>query len=184
MSVMPVDQLERVPMSLDEYLALPEGRVEWTDGEAVFMNAAPRSVHQNVARRLANLIEDSTSLYVAEAVGFWTVERRRSRIPDVLATCEPFDASWAPVTPVLCVEVLSPATRGEDTIRKSREYAQAGVAQYWVVDIEGRELTVYRNAGAGWDLLFSANADHPAGTVVVDGYGAVGIDLERLLRPW
>lgn len=177
------DRLERIQMPLDDYLALPEGRVEWVDGEAIFMSAAPRAGHQRVAARLARLIEDSTGLFVVEAVGMWTVERRKSRIPDVLATREPFDDSWAPEVPVLVVEVLSSGTRGEDTVRKSHEYAEAGVSQYWVVDRDQRELTVYANAGDGWRQLFAVDDDRPTGAVAVGAYGEVVIDLPDLLRP-
>lgn len=183
MSATTPDRLERVPMSLDDYLALPEGRVEWVDGEAIFMSAAPRSGHQRVAARLATMIEEATGLFAVEAVGMWTVERRKSRIPDVLATREPFDDSWAPEVPVLVVEVLSPGTRGEDTIRKSREYADAGVSQYWVVDREQRQLTVYVNAGNGWRLLYFADSASPTGSVAVGELGEVEIDLASLLRP-
>jgi Uma2 family endonuclease len=176
------ERLVRTPMSLEAYLALPEGRVEWVDGEAIFMNAAPRSGHQNIGRRLANLIEDGTSLYTVEAVGFWTLAGRKSRIPDVLATREPFADSWAPQVPVLTVEVLSPSTRREDTVPKSAEYLAAGVEQYWVVDPARQQMTVYGNAGERWEVVFTADEEHPAGSVQVGEFGTVDIDLAWLLR--
>ncbi|GAB4007517.1 hypothetical protein GCM10028772_19850 [Nocardioides ultimimeridianus] len=182
MSAAPQERLVRRPMSLDEYLSLPEGRVEWVDGEAIFMNTAPRARHQRVAFGLALKIEDATGLFCVEAVGFWTVEKRKSRIPDVLATVEPFDESWAPTTPVLCVEVLSPSTRREDLVRKSHEYAAAGIEQYWIVDIEASELTVYSNSGDGWDELIVLDAERPRGSVEIAGRGTVEVDLEWLLR--
>jgi Uma2 family endonuclease len=178
-----VERLERMPMSLEDYLALPEGRVEWVDGEAISMNAPPRSGHQRVARRLGIAIEDATGLFTVEAVGFWTLENRKSRIPDVMATRQPFDESWAPEVPVITVEILSRSTRSEDTIRKPLEYLNAGVAYYWVVDREQRELLVWANAGHTWDLVFSADADHPTGTVDLGELGAVDVDLDHLLRP-
>lgn len=182
MSAAAEEQLIRRPMSLEQYLALPEGRVEWVDGEAIFMNASPRARHQRVAARLANQIEDATDLFCVEAVGFWTLANRRSRIPDVLATREPFDESWAPTVPVLCVEVLSPSTRREDMVRKSHEYAAAGVEQYWIVDLDAAELTVYHNNGDGWDEHVVLDEAHPRGTVEIADAGVVEIDLERLLR--
>lgn len=177
------ERLVRVPMSYEDYLGLPEGRVEWVDGQAIFMSASPRSGHQRVARRLADLIEDATGLSTVEAVGFWTIARRRSRIPDVLATREPFDDSWTPQLPVLVAEVLAASTRSEDTIRKSQEYLRAGVAQYLLVDPEHRELVAYRNTGEEWEELFAADAAHPRGSVPVGDVGTVSIDLEWLLRP-
>ncbi|WP_460789029.1 Uma2 family endonuclease [Nocardioides maradonensis] len=176
------EKLIRRPMSLEEYLALPEGRVEWVEGEAIFLNASPRARHQRVAARLAALVEDATGLFCVEAVGFWTRPSRKSRIPDVLATAEPFDESWAPTTPVLCVEVLSPSTRSEDLIRKSHEYVAAGVQQYWVVDIDGAELIAFRNDGDGWEELAVLDAQHPRVSIEIAGHGAVEIDLEWLFR--
>ncbi len=56
------------------------------------------------------------------------------------------------VKPVLVVEVTSPATRGMDLGEKAEEYRQAGVAEYWVVDVEGQELTSYRLRGGVWEV--------------------------------
>ncbi|HJQ04020.1 MAG TPA: Uma2 family endonuclease [Nocardioides sp.] len=178
----PEERLIRRPMSLEDYLALPEGRVEWVEGEAIFMNASPRARHQRIAAGLAILIEEATGLFCVAAVGFWTRPHRKSRIPDVLATKGRFDESWAPTTPVLCVEVLSPSTRSEDLVRKSHEYAAAGVEQYWVVDPAASELRVYSNNGDGWDESAVLDAEHPTATIQIGDHGEVEIDLERLLR--
>jgi len=56
------------------------------------------------------------------------------------------------VKPVLVVEVTSPATRGMDLGEKAEEYRQAGVAEYWVVDGEGQELTSHRLRGGVWEV--------------------------------
>ncbi len=145
------------------------------------MSPAPRSSHQRIARRLANLLEAS-DLYVVCAVGVWTGERR-SRIPDIVATAALFDDSWAPEAPVLVVEVLSPGTRSEDTLRKSREYGDAGTARYWLVDPDNRALTVLRNAGAECEILLELDEAHPVGRVEVAGRGEVSLDLTTLLAP-
>jgi len=55
------------------------------------------------------------------------------RVPDVLVFRERVDDTLVTETPLLVVEVLSPSTRSEDTIRKAPEYAGAG--QFWVVDL-------------------------------------------------
>jgi Uma2 family endonuclease len=176
------ERLVRRRMSLEDYLALPEGRVEWVEGEAIFMNTSPRARHQRIAFGLAMRIEDATGLFCVEAVGFWTRPDRKSRIPDVLATAEPFDGPWAPTTPVLCVEVLSPSTRSEDLVRKSHEYAAAGVEQYWVVDPATSELRVYVNTGDGWDEQAVLDAGRPKATIEIAGHGEVEVDLEWLLN--
>lgn len=179
-----VDRLVRVPMDFDDYLALPEWhRAEYVDGLAIVSPSAT-APHQRISRRMANVIEAGCpTLFVVEAVGVWTGERR-SRIPDVYATVRPFAGSWADETPVLVVEILSPSTRREDTLRKSGEYRDAGIGQYWIVDRDHRTLTVLVDNGQGWDILLDLDDDHPRGTALVgvDGaHGEVTLDLGELL---
>lgn len=180
MSAGVVERISRRPMTFEDYLALPEGtRAEYVNGEAL-MSPAPRSSHQRVSRRIANVLDECLDVYVVEAVGVWTGERR-TRIPDVLATSAPFDDSWAPEPPVLVVEVLSPSTRSEDTLRKSREYGDAGIGHYWLVDPDSRALTVLRNSCAEWEILLELDDTHPEGKVEVAGHGEVTLDLTSLL---
>lgn len=103
-------RLERLPLSFDDYLSLPEtARSEYVDGH-VIVTPPPTSRHQRIARRLANFVEAAASgLFVVCTCGVWTGEQR-SRIPDVLATTSPFDAAWAPDVPFLVAEVLAPST--------------------------------------------------------------------------
>lgn len=54
--------------------------------------------------------------------------------------------------PDLVIEVLSPANRAHDQVRKRELYARSGVREYWIVDpeqrvieiIDGRGITVHR----------------------------------------
>ena len=50
-----------------------------------------------------------------------------------------------PVTtsPELVVEVSSPSTRRHDLLRKRRVYEQAGVPEYWFVDLDAQRIEVY-----------------------------------------
>lgn len=58
------------------------------------------------------------------------------------------DSDWntAPI-PILVVEILSGYTRRRDFSQKKELYLDAGVAEYWIVDPETREITVV-TAGA------------------------------------
>lgn len=105
------------------------------------------------------------------------------RVPDVLATTAPFDGAWATTPPVLIVEVLSPGTRTEDTVRKSHEYAAAAVGHYWLADREAGTFTALVNNGDGWDVGLELSTEEPAGMVSLDGHGTVVLDLGVLFAP-
>lgn len=167
-------------MSLEDYLALPEGvRAEWVDGIAI-VTPTPVAPHQRISFKLANAIEAGCpGLFMVEAVGYRT-SPTRYRIPDIIATPEPFDGSWATTTPVIAVEILSPGTRTEDTVRKSHEYVTAGVEHYWIVDRDNRTFTALVNAGDGWDIALELDDEQPTGSVGVGDHGTVEVSLEAL----
>jgi Uma2 family endonuclease len=51
--------------------------------------------------------------------------------------------------PALVVEVLSPGTRRRDRGIKRRLFDRGGVREYWIVDPEGRDVTIYRRMADG-----------------------------------
>ncbi len=176
-------QLERLPLAFADYGSLPEtARSEYVDGH-VIVSPPPSARHQRVVRRLANTIEDAApDLFVVCSCGVWTGPER-SRFPDVLATPTPFDAPWAPQVPVLVAEVVAANTRVEDTLRKSGEYYEAGVGQYWVVDPETARLTALVHTGRSWDVALELDTDTLAGAVAIGEYGVAEVDLWTLLAP-
>src|SRR5207302_5274691 len=60
----------------------------------------------------------------------------------------PRDYSGHPTTADLVVEVAD-SSLDFDTNEKRLRYARAGIREYWVVDINGRRLLVYRDPRAG-----------------------------------
>lgn len=176
----PVETLQRLRMSYGEYDALPESvRAEWVDGEVVVSPTASFD-HQGISWELALRLRTSLpSLWVREAVSVH-LSNNRERIPDVIAVTRRPTTRYVSEPPVIAIEILSPSTRAEDTIRKSREYAEGGVGQYWIVDPELRRIDVLTNADGEWDLLLHLDDGTPAGEVVVGEYGAVPLDLSVL----
>jgi Uma2 family endonuclease len=51
--------------------------------------------------------------------------------------------------PALVIEVLSPGTRKTDENAKRRLFECGGVREYWLVDPDSGELTLYRRAADG-----------------------------------
>jgi Uma2 family endonuclease len=69
------------------------------------------------------------------------------RIPDLTIWSRPQPRSvWLTITDLLLViEIVSPASEATDEDTKRREYARAGIPQYWIVDRDGAQtVTLYR----------------------------------------
>lgn len=174
--------LQRFRMSWEEYLALPEKpKAEWVDGEVVATPAVSPD-HGFATMRLGlQLAQALPELLIMTEVGV-KLPRNRLRAPDLMLIDGWPDGKWVTEPPVLVVEVLSRSTRSEDTIRKSAEYAEGGIGQYWLLDPELRALDVYANTDGGWELLLHLDDEHPTGEVVVAEHGTVMVDLRDLLR--
>ncbi len=132
-----------------EYAKLPNDgkRYQILDGE-LHVSPAPSLLHQDIVgnlyalllahvrrRRLGrvfvspvDVVLDRTDVVQPDVV---FVSRRRRR---VLTTANVQGA------PDLAVEVLSPSTARLDRVRKLDAYAKFGVAHYWIIDSETKQL--------------------------------------------
>jgi Uma2 family endonuclease len=100
------------------------------------------------------LVEEA--LRTAFGIGWWL----RQQLPLILGQDtdpepdiavvpgRPRDYSGHPTTADLLVEVAD-SSLSFDTNEKRLLYARAGIRDYWVVDVNGRRLLVYRNPQAG-----------------------------------
>ena len=128
-------------MSVADYEALPEEicrRIEIVDG-AIIVNAAPRRLHQDICRRLANGLE--AACRPALAVSTDVDLRLRdipllNRRPDVVLydASLPDDAVLRPQHCALVVEIMSPGSVTADQTDKPAEYAASRLPHYWRVE--------------------------------------------------
>lgn len=173
--------LQRKRMSYEEWWALPaKPKTEWVDGEVV-VNSPASYPHQEASFRLTALLRTALpDLRVVQEVGV-QLPNNRVRVPDISIIRQPPEQFLVSDAPVLVVEILSPSTRGEDTVRKSGEYAGAGIGQYWILDPELRALDIYTNSGSGWTPLLHLDEQTPRGKAIVDGGHEIELDLTELL---
>jgi Uma2 family endonuclease len=169
-------------MAWEEYLELPEKpKAEWVDGEVVV--TPPVSVdHGFAVLGLGSVLRSALpGLSVVTEVGV-RLPRNRLRAPDLMVVDGWPEQKWVTVPPVLVVEVFSPSTRSEDTIRKSVDYLKGGIGQYWILDPELRALDVFANVDEGWERVLHLDDQHPSGDAAVGEHGTVHVDLRELLH--
>lgn len=175
----------RVPMSWEEFLELPEHlHAEFLDG-VVLVSPRPTPLHAKVELRLGALLDRCLpTLNVLPEVDV-RVADRRTRVPDLSVFRDWHDSTLlADEVPIIAVEILSRSTRSEDTVLKWRDYYEATVEQYWIVDPDARTIDAYANRDTGWERLAHVDEASPRGEVSVGEYGVVGLDLDEVIpRP-
>jgi Uma2 family endonuclease len=73
------------------------------------------------------------------------------RGPDVMILKAPVDNVRRPTgDDVALVIEIAPSSLTDDLTQKREKYAAAGVPEYWVLDVEGRRLVVFRGPRAGY----------------------------------
>ncbi len=154
----------------DEYLALEQrGRrlVELSDGQIEVL-PMPSPVHQRIAGYLYRLLQACVAALGSGEVFFAPLPIRlwagKYRDPDVvfLKPGRIPDPRRQPEGADLAVEVVSEEEqdRQRDLITKRREYAQAGIAEYWIVDPKTETILVLVLDGAAYRV----HGEFPRGT--------------------
>jgi Uma2 family endonuclease len=98
-------------------------------------------------------------------------------MPDLMVI-DPLPRDRHPSTAALVVEVA--ATTHRHDAWKAQRYARAGVAEYWIVDLPGRALTVHRKPGADG---YGEVACHEDGDRIRTPVGAPVVEIGALLGP-
>lgn len=172
------DDLVRIPMSWEEYLAHDElVPSEYYEGALVLMNH-PRRHHQEIIVRLLDVLRDHRpeDARVTPGWGWSPPDVREELIPDLMVHPVTDEDHTFTGTPLLVIEVLS-SNRRDDLFAKFVRYARWGALHYWVVDPRDRLLLTFENH----DGTFVETGRHTEGTVTVEyGGTAVPIDLDAL----
>jgi Uma2 family endonuclease len=139
--------------TIEELLALPDDgmRHELLDGEHV-VTPAPALLHQRVLGELYVELRQAVVEHAALELFLSPADVRlgpRTLVqPDLFiigSDPEQRPREWTEVgIPLLAVEVLSPSTAARDRGKKRRLYLDAGVEEYWIVDLDARLVERWR----------------------------------------
>ncbi len=148
--------------------------IEWTDG-CIEVLPMPTDEHQSIAAYLYKLL-DAFALAGGGKVLFAPLRLRiregKFREPDLVLIRDAGDARrqnrfWLGAD--LTVEILSPDEPKRDLVDKRRDYAEAGIPEYWIVDPRNETVTVLALQGAGYVEHGVFNRGAQADSVLLDG---------------
>ena len=139
--------------TIEQLLALPDDglRHELLDGVHV-VTPAPMPPHQTALHRfvlaLGNALAESDTFAVLASPADIRFSPRILVQPDLFVFRKERGRplrKWSDVgLPVLAIEFLSPSTAARDRGSKRRIYQRAGVAEYWIVDLDARLVERWR----------------------------------------
>lgn len=120
-----------------------------------YMMASPTPKHQQVLGELfftfrGYLGDKPCTPFIAPLdVTFEEDEQTNTVVqPDLFVMCGEFHQTSRIVgTPVFVVEILSPSTTANDTIRKLNLYQRTKVQEYWIVESDEKIVNVYLHDG-------------------------------------
>lgn len=148
--------------TIEDYLALDTNRlIEFVDGTLEFLEM-PGWKHQAIAAylflRLHAFVTANRSGHVFFAPLRVRIASEIIREPDVVFLTperKPVDLTRPPVGADLVIEVISPGARSRerDEVDKRKNYADAGITEYWIVDPENDRITVLGLDGLEYTVL-------------------------------
>lgn len=143
---------EQGEYTVDDFYAFPDDiLVELIDGVVYHMNT-PSVAHQEIVAEISYLLKD----YIVKNKGKCKVftsplsvqldcDDKTMVLPDIVVICDKDKITPRCIygAPDMVVEVLSPSTKRYDMTTKMAKYMNAGVREYWIVDLEKKKILVY-----------------------------------------
>ena len=141
--------------SYSDYLSWDDGqRYELIDGLPYLMSPGPTWFHQGVCMELSRQLSiflkgKPYKVYAAPFDVRLNADTLDDTVvqPDIIVICDrsKLDSKGGGYkgAPDLVIEILSPSTARMDRITKYKKYLQAGVREYWIVDIDNKIVDVH-----------------------------------------
>lgn len=165
--------------SEEDFLGLHTNQlVEFTHGVLEFLEM-PTFKHQLIAMYLHERLQSHVRKYRLGIAMYAPLRIRvaaeKIREPDVAyftAKRIPKNLISPPTGADLVMEVVSPGdeSRKRDLIQKRREYAEAGIAEYWIVDPESSTITVLALNGAKYEQAGKYKSGQKAASQLLPGF--------------
>ena len=101
--------------------------------------------------------------------------------PDVIIVCDTDIIIDRCVfgAPDFVLEVLSPSTRRKDCVKKLDKYMEAGVREYWMVDMKQNKVIIYQFESETYPVIYGFEQPIPVG--IYDG--KLKIDMKLIWEP-
>lgn len=182
-------------LTVEEWDAIPETdaskRYELVDGVVVVM-ASALALHQLAVLRLANVLNERLPAELMALpggeVGIDLRYPATVRVPDIVVVpterVRTNPRRFDPQDVTLAVEVVSPSGRRTDRVTKLAEYERAGIASYWIVDLDADgadRFVAYDLDGGGTGAARYVESVRGSGAVKVSRPVPMVIDLDSMM---
>jgi Uma2 family endonuclease len=179
---------EQGEWSEEEYLHLTDGtnrRIEYTDGRLEFL-AMPTEIHETLAELLFFALREfveTQKLGKVHMTGIrLRIRPRKFRLPDVIFLHKDnyhsrHNRAWDGADLVMEVVSDDPKDRQRDYEEKLLDYAEAKVAEYWIVDHERQVVIVHLLEGSQYRVHGEFTRAQQAASALLDGFT---LDVEAL----
>jgi len=150
---------------------------EWVDGEIIELTS-PSFRHQKIVDYLMALLQHFLYAHplgeVCSAPFLMRLPKRPSgRMPDILFIAKEnlgrIKQNYLNGPADLVVEIVSPESKKRDREDKFSEYAQAGIREYWLIDIERKQAEFYQLGDKNAYRPVSINQDGIYHSAVLSG---------------
>lgn len=170
----------RHAITVEEYFRMGEARVfaqhprlELMEGEIV--EVAPiRSAHASVVNTLAALLSEAARRVIVSVQNPLVLSERSAPQPDVVLLrprTDRYYSSHPLASDALLVVEVADTTLEYDLDVKRPLYARAGVTELWIVDIDRRELRVFRSPELDYSICRVLSASDIAAVAALGDVG-------------
>jgi Uma2 family endonuclease len=173
--------------SVEEYLALPGNRLlELSDGVLEVL-PMPTTLYQWITWFMCNSLNRFTEGWSGLGLALPAPLRVRLREgkfrePNVVFLLSKhkeraLEEYWQGADLALEVTSNDPADRRRDLVTKRAEYARARIAEYWIVDVKLKEITVLRLKGKAYEVHGIFKKGQTATSRLLPGFAVAVADV-------